>query len=113
MHYPRNVPAPNKVVEKFFRVPIPSLFELSVQAHIKYTCNMEKRAYNFVRPTGPSHQIGDNVVFYQGVESSEKFDVKAVVNEWKDRLQKMRHYNKFGCNMSGGAKGYKVACIFE
>ncbi|KAL6739945.1 hypothetical protein Aduo_013342 [Ancylostoma duodenale] len=75
-----------------------------------YTCEVEKRAYEFVRTTGPSHMIGKNVVYEQG---TGKLNLNKVLRKWNGELKNMGNKDKFGCNLSISGEGYKAVCVFE
>ncbi|RCN49715.1 hypothetical protein ANCCAN_04171, partial [Ancylostoma caninum] len=68
---------------------------LQQNQQLDYCCDLEKRAFDYVRLTGPTPAPEDKVLVFQG--SGDRFNVKTVVDSWKDRLAKTG--TKFGCNL--------------
>ncbi|EYB89213.1 hypothetical protein Y032_0234g3130 [Ancylostoma ceylanicum] len=83
----------------------------AIKSGMRYSCPLEKLAYNLVKD--PMQCIGTSyqITFSNGCGSN--INIREVVKEWKEQLTKMRRVREFGCNINQGDHKYKIACVFK
>ncbi|EYC17050.1 hypothetical protein Y032_0031g2248 [Ancylostoma ceylanicum] len=78
---------------------------------VEYDCELEEIAHQLARD-GLSSMPERNALYGEST-TTERLNLRNVVQGWKHRLQLMSNETKFGCIVLAGPRRFKVVCVFE